>query len=50
MNGKDKRVVLLLGGAALIVGGHKLMNAELGALGIPHAVGAALVALALGGS
>jgi hypothetical protein len=49
MNGKDKRVLLLVGGAALIVGGHKLMNAELGALGVPHAVGAALVAFAFNG-
>lgn len=46
MTRNDKRLLLLVGGAALIAGGHKLMDAELGALGVPHAVGAALVAFA----
>jgi hypothetical protein len=31
----------------LIAVGHKLMDAELGKLGMPHALGAALVSLAL---
>jgi hypothetical protein len=47
MNDKDQRLVLALGGLGLIVRGRKLLNAELGALGAPHAVGAVLVALAL---
>jgi hypothetical protein len=34
----------VIAGIGLIAGGHKLMNAELGA---PHAVGAVLLALAL---
>ena len=47
MSGKDKRVLLVIGGVGLVAGGHKLMNAELGKLGAPHAVGAILLALAL---
>ena len=47
MNDKDWRLLLVLAGAGLIAGGHKLMEAELGDLGAPHAVGAVLVALAL---
>jgi hypothetical protein len=47
MNGKDKRVLLVIAGVGLVAGGHKLMNAELGKLGAPHVVGAVLLALAL---
>jgi hypothetical protein len=47
MTGKDERALLALVGFGLIVGGHKLLDAELGELGMPHAVGAALVGLAL---
>ncbi len=47
MNFKDRRALLVLVGLGLIAGGHKLIDAELGELGVPHAVGAALVALAL---
>jgi hypothetical protein len=47
MNKKDKRAILAIAGLGLIIGGHKLLNAELGKLGVPHAVGAALVAAAL---
>lgn len=47
MNDKDRRLLLVLAGAGLIAGGHRLMAAELGELGAPHAVGALLVALAL---
>ena len=46
MNDKDRRLLLVLVGAGLIAGGHKLINA-LGELGAPHAIGTALVALAL---
>jgi hypothetical protein len=42
----DERVLLAVAGFALMVGGHKLLNAELGKLGAPHAVGALLVTLA----
>jgi hypothetical protein len=44
---KDDRVLMAAVGLALIAGGHKLLDAELGELGAPHAVGAVLVALAL---
>jgi len=47
MSDKDRRFLLVLAGAGFIAGGHKLMNAELGELGAPHAIGTLLVALAL---
>jgi len=47
MGDKDTRLLLVLAGVGLIAGGHKLMNAELGRLGAPHAVGGVLIALAL---
>ena len=47
MSDKDRRLLLVLAGVGLIAGGHKLMTAELGELGAPHAVGAALVAIAM---
>jgi hypothetical protein len=47
METEDGRIVLAVAGLALLAGGHKLLNAELGKLGVPHAVGALLVALAL---
>jgi len=47
MSDKDKRVLLVAAGVGLVAGGHKLMNAELGKLGAPHAIGAVLLALAL---
>lgn len=43
----DDRKALVALGVLLIAGGHKLLNAELGKLGAPHAVGAVLVGLAL---
>lgn len=43
----DDRLLLVIAGAGLIAGGHKLMNTELGKLGAPHAVGALLVTIAL---
>jgi hypothetical protein len=47
VNNDDKRITLMVVGLGLIAGGHKLMNAELGQLGAPHAVGSLLLALAL---
>lgn len=47
MNQNDQRAVLALAGLGLIAGGHRLLNAELGKLGAPHAIGALLVTLAL---
>lgn len=47
MDNADDRWALVAIGMGLIAGGHKLMNAELGKLGAPHALGAALVWLAL---
>jgi hypothetical protein len=47
MSGKDKRALLVIAGVGLVAGGHKLMNAELGKLGAPHAIGAVLLTLAL---
>jgi hypothetical protein len=47
MNNNDDRLLFAVAGAGLIAGGHKLLNAELGKLGAPHAVGAVLVWLAL---
>jgi hypothetical protein len=44
---RDDRWVLALAGLGLIAGGHKLMNAEVGKLGAPHAVGGVLLAIAL---
>lgn len=44
---RDDRLVLAAIGVGLIVGGHKLLNAELGKLGAPHVVGSLLVAVAL---
>lgn len=44
---KEDRLAVATIGLGLIVGGHKLLNAELGKLGAPHAVGALLVAVAL---
>lgn len=35
MNDKDRRLLLVLVGAGLIAGGHKLLNVELGELGAP---------------
>lgn len=43
----DDRVALAAIGFGLIAGGHKLLNAELGKLGAPHAIGATLVAIAI---
>jgi hypothetical protein len=47
MHSNDQRLILSLAGLGLIAGGHKLLNAQLGAIGAPHAVGGVLVALAL---
>lgn len=47
MGSNDKRLLLVIAGVGLVAGGHKLMNAELGKLGAPHAAGAILLALAL---
>ena len=47
MNDQNQRWLLALAGIGLIAGGHKLLDAELGELGAPHAVGAILVAIAL---
>jgi len=47
MNNRDERLLLAAAGLALIGGGHKVLDKELGALGAPHVVGAVLVALAL---
>jgi hypothetical protein len=43
----DNRLLLAVAGLGLIAAGHKLMDAELGKLGLPHAAGGLLVALAL---
>jgi hypothetical protein len=37
---RDERFFLACVGLGLIAGGHKLVDAELGGLGVPHAVGA----------
>ncbi len=47
MGNRDERLLLAAAGLALIAGGHKLLDKELGELGAPHVVGAVLVALAL---
>jgi hypothetical protein len=47
MSKRDQQVLLMLVGAGLIAGGHKLVDAELGKLGLPHVVGVALVTLAM---
>ena len=47
MGRREKQILLVVVGAGLIVGGHRLMEAEFGKLGVPHAVGAAVIALAL---
>ena len=47
MNKQEQRALLAVVGFVLVVGGHKLIDAELGKLGVPHAVGVALVSLAL---
>ena len=47
MSRQDQRLLLLVAGVGLLVGGHKLIDTELGELGIPHAVGVALVTAAL---
>ena len=47
MKNGDERFFLAAAGLGLIAGGHKLLNAELGKLGAPHALGAVLVWMAL---
>ena len=47
MNSRDERLLLAAGGLLLIAYGHRLVDAELGKLGAPHALGALLVAAAL---
>ena len=47
MSKQEQRALMTILGLGLIAGGHKLVNAEIGKLGLPHAVGAALVSLAL---
>ena len=47
MGRRDERPILLLVGLGLIVVGHKIADAEFGKLGVPHALGATLIALAL---
>jgi hypothetical protein len=47
MNDRDTKLAIAAGGLLLIVLGHRLMDAEFGQLGAPHALGTALVALAL---
>jgi hypothetical protein len=47
MSDKDQRLLLALTGLGLIAGGHKLLESELGELGVPHVVGAILVAIAI---
>jgi hypothetical protein len=49
MSKRDERILMALVGAGLMVYGHKIMDAELGELGVPHAVGGLLVALAIRG-
>jgi hypothetical protein len=44
---KNERWLLALAGVALIAGGHKLLDSELGKIGAPHVAGTVLVALAL---
>ena len=47
MSKREQQVLLMLVGAGLIAVGHKLLDSELGRLGLPNVVGAALVTLAL---
>ena len=47
MNSRDERLLLAAAGLALLAGGSKLLDKELGELGAPHVVGAVPVALAL---
>ncbi|MFZ2113548.1 MAG: hypothetical protein WAU77_07450 [Solirubrobacteraceae bacterium] len=46
MSKKDQKAALAVVGLGLIIGGHKLASAEMGKLGFPYAVGAALLAVA----
>jgi len=46
MNSKEKRVLLLAGGLAFLAFGHRLTDRELGQLGVPHLLGAAMIAAA----
>jgi hypothetical protein len=46
MSKKDQQAALAVVGLGLIAGGHKLLNAELGKLGIPHVIGGVLMAIA----
>ena len=46
MSKKDQQAMLAAVGLGLLIGGHKLLNAELGKLGVPYVVGGTLVAIA----
>jgi hypothetical protein len=46
MNSREKKVLLLASGFALLAFGHRLANKELGELGVPHLLGAAMLAAA----
>jgi hypothetical protein len=47
MNQREQKILLLGVGLGLVVFGHRLMEAELGQLGLPHVVGGLLVTAAL---
>ncbi len=46
MSSKNKKVLLLAGGLALLAFGHRLADRELGQLGVPHLLSAAMIAAA----
>jgi hypothetical protein len=47
MTERDKQVLLLAAGIGLVAFGHRMMDAELGKLGLPHVVGGLLLTAAL---
>ena len=49
MSRRDQQFLLAAVGLGLLAGGHRLFDAEFGKLGLPHALGAGLVAFALRG-
>jgi hypothetical protein len=47
MSKRQQQALLLAGGFGLLIGGHRLINAEFGNLGVPHVVGSLAIAVAL---
>jgi hypothetical protein len=47
MTKREQKAALLVGGLALIVAGHRIVDAEVGSLGLHHVVGGLLITAAL---